>query len=493
MLRTSTIPFLFVLLLSGPVLSLGLAANTGGGVNQDGDTPPDARFRELYPASEGLALARTDGLFGYVDSSGSWVIPPWFDYGEPFIDSVAIAYINARPYLINRRGLVLSDRTWASVVRLAGDRFTVESRDGMKGVIDRRGRTVIPPVYDSILVPDGGPLALTLIRQDAPGFGLFSVVDSSGRSVVQEGEYASIARYVDGYAWAYRRDGGEVMLDRGGRECFSLPASPISRPWSFVYGASPRWGFMVVKRATVHNAPALQEFGLIDSSGTLLVASPAKRTVLKYLRERVPENEWPDLEPWLDGDEYHSYGGEVRRLPRWNRGEGTEGRMNISYMRESDYPLEIVLRGERGSVPVGEPYTPDRSLEKKNAPSLELQSDSGRYELLVNNPTSRDIIVTHTPLPLSLTLQARDASGRWQDIEYESADFVCLTGSVPVYLRPHSRLRYTTPAFEGAIPTRLRAALRYQEVGDPETMVRTLHSREIPVTINPGQFWRRMD
>jgi WG containing repeat len=39
--------------------------------------------------SEGLAAAKTDKLFGYVDRAGAWVIPPRYLWVRPFQQGLA--------------------------------------------------------------------------------------------------------------------------------------------------------------------------------------------------------------------------------------------------------------------------------------------------------------------------------------------------------------------------------------------------------------------
>lgn len=47
------------------------------------------RFDYLESFSQGLAVARADGLYGYVDTDGQWVIAPQFESAQPFSEGLA--------------------------------------------------------------------------------------------------------------------------------------------------------------------------------------------------------------------------------------------------------------------------------------------------------------------------------------------------------------------------------------------------------------------
>ena len=48
-----------------------------------------SRFDYLESFSQGLAVARADGLYGYVDIDGQWVIAPQFESAQPFSEGLA--------------------------------------------------------------------------------------------------------------------------------------------------------------------------------------------------------------------------------------------------------------------------------------------------------------------------------------------------------------------------------------------------------------------
>ena len=47
------------------------------------------KFDFIDEFSEGLAAARKNGLYGYIDTAGQWVIAPQFQEAEPFSEGTA--------------------------------------------------------------------------------------------------------------------------------------------------------------------------------------------------------------------------------------------------------------------------------------------------------------------------------------------------------------------------------------------------------------------
>lgn len=86
-------------------------------------TPADY---SVYSYSNGMILLEKNGLAGYMNSRGRFVCQPSFTYARPFFEGLAV----------------------------------VGDKDGKKGVIDRSGTYVIPPVFDEITDCSGGVICL---------------------------------------------------------------------------------------------------------------------------------------------------------------------------------------------------------------------------------------------------------------------------------------------------------------------------------------------
>lgn len=86
-------------------------------------TPDDY---SVYSYSNGRILLEKDGHFGYMTSRGKWLGEPSYTYARPFFEGLAV----------------------------------VGEKDGKKGMIDRNGAYVIPPIFDEITDCSGGVITV---------------------------------------------------------------------------------------------------------------------------------------------------------------------------------------------------------------------------------------------------------------------------------------------------------------------------------------------
>ncbi|MEJ1934482.1 WG repeat-containing protein, partial [Nostoc sp. NIES-2111] len=102
------------------------------------------RFAEAGPFLDGYAAARADTFFGYIDTTGRWVIRPQYDYGTAFSEGWAKVYWSeTRTALINRQGkeLVLPDSVLSEMPYRGY--FLTEPRRGPVQLRDSTGRVVL--------------------------------------------------------------------------------------------------------------------------------------------------------------------------------------------------------------------------------------------------------------------------------------------------------------------------------------------------------------
>jgi len=104
-------------------------------------------------------------------------------------------------------------------------------------------------------------------------------------------------------------------------------------------------------------------------------------------------------------------------------------------------------------------------------------------KLYVANTTKGDKIFDAQDSRLDIKLQALDAAGIWKDVEYLRSSW-CGNSYHSLTLKGNEYWEFTMPLYEGAIKTKIRAALSYIE--DKKT--KTLYSNSIDGQVNPGQF-----
>jgi hypothetical protein len=105
-------------------------------------------FDEAEDFSEGLAVAIEGEKYGYIDKNGKWAVQPLYDEAEPFHDGVAIVRVNKKALLVDRTGTVISDE-FDEISDFSEGMAVV--RKGIKyGAVNRLGNTIISPEYDKL-------------------------------------------------------------------------------------------------------------------------------------------------------------------------------------------------------------------------------------------------------------------------------------------------------------------------------------------------------
>ena len=130
-----------------------------GYINRQGEQVIASQFEDAYPFREGLAAVQTgkypDRHYGFIDTSGNWVIQPLFDeVGNVFSQGLAAVKLGDLWGYIGRDGnwaiAPAFSRVWpfseaghACVCAPAGN-------DEWFGMIDRMGQWLLPPSYNGI-------------------------------------------------------------------------------------------------------------------------------------------------------------------------------------------------------------------------------------------------------------------------------------------------------------------------------------------------------
>lgn len=154
-------------------------------VGEDAEREIPPVYELEAPLREGLAVAHCGGKYGYVNREGAEVIPFHYDWADSFEEGLAVVKCGDRFGLINKKGeevfpIHFEDLRWSAnngVVCLCdeegqwflmsreGERIGKETfdfiddyscglasvrREEKHGYIDRKGRVVIPMIYDEV-------------------------------------------------------------------------------------------------------------------------------------------------------------------------------------------------------------------------------------------------------------------------------------------------------------------------------------------------------
>lgn len=186
--------------------------------------PPTFQYATHF--RDGLALVKQNGKWGYIDSTGAWIVPPKFDNAQPFSNQVAYVFQKGKTGVIDRRGNFLAEPIYDSVTETD---YGIEiRRNGKCGLISEKyGKLPIEYIgFDALynagylfaqrsknnfdLYYHGTLVAKNVDRSDYfgdyfPGFGLLivsvggkeGVLNASGEWIIRP-EYANVEYLVVG-------------------------------------------------------------------------------------------------------------------------------------------------------------------------------------------------------------------------------------------------------------------------------------------------------
>ena len=117
-------------------------------IDKKGDRVTDY-FDSAESFSEGLAAVRVNWLWGFIDKTGTMVIPPTYDLVvRPFSEGyAAINCENDKIALINKKGKKLTECSFEEVWEFSEGLAAVQTTDKGWGFIDTKGRFSIKPQF----------------------------------------------------------------------------------------------------------------------------------------------------------------------------------------------------------------------------------------------------------------------------------------------------------------------------------------------------------
>ena len=203
---------------AGPETSDLIPASTGdrwGFIDRTGKYVVNPQYEAVSPYSDELALVRKNGRLGFIDEAGDSVTAFVYQDATPFADGCAWTVLpNGAPTLIDTKGTIICtltdaeqayslsdglakvtsatsdtvryvDKAGKTVLTLTGftwagsfsEGLAPVVKDGKYGYVDKDGRVVIAPTYDTASDFTDGKAVVQLNDK-------YGVVDTEGRSVI---------------------------------------------------------------------------------------------------------------------------------------------------------------------------------------------------------------------------------------------------------------------------------------------------------------------
>lgn len=128
---------------------------------------------------DGLAPARKDGCYGYIDTTGKYVLPPIYDYAHDFVQGFAKVYKRSGSVYINTKGKELFHGI--EEIEFSPDTLLIcRTKSGAYGVLDRNGNIIIDTVYGEIIGRYTGYFRVCKFRTSYMSEDTSAIMDNKG-------------------------------------------------------------------------------------------------------------------------------------------------------------------------------------------------------------------------------------------------------------------------------------------------------------------------
>jgi hypothetical protein len=203
-----------------------------------------------------------DGKWGYVDSTGKWIVVPQYDYAHEFADGMAAVKIGEQWGYVDSHGQLRIRPQYTSFRGFSDGLATVEvggqdvarrvSIAGRWGFIDKQGKFVIPPSFYYTRSFGEGLAAVAL----PSGFsGKWGFIDRTGTFVIEPQ-----------FTWAWQFRGGIAGVVRNGELSYIRKNGAVA----FTVNGGAGRGFDFTEGLAAVDGP-LGKMGFIDTTGTWII------------------------------------------------------------------------------------------------------------------------------------------------------------------------------------------------------------------------------
>ena len=207
-----------------------------GVIDQKGGLIIEERFGHILLGSGPLASAEdiSDGdesLYGFIDNTGSWVIPPTFKFANAFMGEYA-RVVDAETGL---SGLITQDGQWAIPPKYqaafsidAARAFARDPQSGLVGVLDLfqdswileprwyRAWTESSHTYVMAMTEKGGPVGIYAMDTGE------TVLEPAYKSLSYASSYLIAAQELEGGLWGYIDIGGTWVIKPSFKDAYSF-------------------------------------------------------------------------------------------------------------------------------------------------------------------------------------------------------------------------------------------------------------------------------
>ncbi|MCB9297008.1 MAG: WG repeat-containing protein [Lewinellaceae bacterium] len=221
-----------------------------GFVDGDGEVVIQPRFRNVGRFSQGLAPAREEAYWGFIDTLGRWAIAPTYDYAAPFVEELARVCRDGLECWIDKDGVEWNSNIWHR--RKLDPHGVLRQEEGGGMTLSINGRKLQLPPGDNPGWKQGPYIAIERTAGTADGQRKieYGIIDTSGQVAVPFGKFSRVWPFFQGQALASRYDAnaersdyflidtaGEIIraIGRPGSKMLNISPGPDGRLFSATY------------------------------------------------------------------------------------------------------------------------------------------------------------------------------------------------------------------------------------------------------------------
>ncbi|OFW62341.1 MAG: hypothetical protein A2Y74_09355 [Actinobacteria bacterium RBG_13_63_9] len=210
-----------------------------------------------------------EGDWGYIDKTGTRVIPPRYAFAWRFSEGYARVRTDDKAGYIDPSGAwILRLEDYLAVDEFSDGVAPVYGYDANKyGFVDKNGKVVLEPRFDEAWGFTEGLAAVMLTREDPEG-GLYGYIDKGGKWYIQP-QFVNARPFSEGLAAVQREvDGKWGYIDKGGSEVLGLQWDGA---WEFREGVA----LVATVVAVDYYEGLIYGYSYIDTRGNLIWQEPA--------------------------------------------------------------------------------------------------------------------------------------------------------------------------------------------------------------------------
>lgn len=237
--------------------------------------------------SEGLAIVKQNGKYGYIDKNAKLVIPCVYDHAYGFSENYAVVNQNGKEGYIDKTGMIVIPCIYEDAISYSGGLARVK-RNGKSGYIDKSGKLIIPCIYETMFYFVNG---LCPAEKD----GKWGFVDKSGRLIIPHiyfsvrdfhEDVTGVKEYCGSYIKFIDRK-GQKIFDSTFDDCYNFSEGYAAVKDKDLWGFIDKYGIVTIPCIYDSASSFTQGIAVVKHNGKCGIINTKGQTVLPYSYDEI--------------------------------------------------------------------------------------------------------------------------------------------------------------------------------------------------------------